>query len=76
MTVTAIRNDPMGPGMEVQTFDGLTLLGHRYWFRIVDTGNHEPLTPSQTYKTMQQRDKTAHRLGRAIGCPVVEGKRK
>lgn len=66
----------MGPDMEVQTFDGLTLLGHRYWSRIVDTRNHETLYTSQSYKTVEQRDETADRLGLAIGCPVLPGKRR
>lgn len=66
----------MGPGMEVQLFDGMTAFGRRWWSRIVDTGNHEILYTTQRYKTMRQRDKTAHRLGRALGCPVVPGKRR
>lgn len=75
MTVTRL-SDVLGSDERVELFDGLTFLGHRWWFRIVDTGNNEGLATGQTYKTMIQRDKTANRLARAMGCPVVEGKRK
>lgn len=65
----------MGPSEEVQTFERTNLLGmQRYYFRIVDTGNNEILAPSQTYKTRWGRDKTARRLGKALGCPVVPEK--
>lgn len=66
----------MGPGMEIQTFERLTLVGPRYFFRIVDCGNGEVLAPSQTYKTRLQRNLTADRLASAIGCRVVQGKRR
>lgn len=62
----------MGPGMEVQTFDGLTLRGRRWYFRIVDTGNWEPLAQSEGYNSPAARDKTAERFG----VPVVPGKQR
>ena len=60
----------MGPGMEVQTYCRDGLLGRRWFFRIVDTGNNEKLAASQTYKTVRQRDRTAQRLADALGCPI------
>lgn len=64
----------MGPAVEIQTFDKLTIVGKRWFFRIVDVGNNEILAPSQTYKTKAQRNKTANRLGYLMGCAVVAGK--
>jgi hypothetical protein len=61
----------MGPGMEVQTFDRLTLAGRRWFFRIVDCGNNEILSGSQPYKSPYQRNETANRLATAIGCPLI-----
>lgn len=66
----------MGPAEEIQTFENKTLLGRRFYFRCVDTGNNEILFPSQTYKTKAQRDKTAIRLAYSLGCAVVPGKRR
>lgn len=60
----------MGPGMEVQTYEHMTMLGRRWYFRIVDTGNHEKLTAGQTYKTQRQRDLTARRFAGALNCPI------
>lgn len=64
----------MGPGVEIQTFDKLTLFGQRWFFRLVDCGNNEILAFSQTYKTKAQRNKTANRLAYMMGCAVVPGK--
>lgn len=66
----------MGPGLEVQRFERTTLVGRRWFFRIVDAGNNEILAPSQAYKTIRQRDATAKRLAGALGCPLTEGKRR
>lgn len=66
----------MGPGIAVETFERFTLLGPRWFFRIVDTGNAEILAPSQAYKAPYQRDKTANRLAGLMGCKVVKGTRK
>lgn len=63
------END-MGPGMEVQTYDRATVLGRRWFFRIVDLNNHEKLAASQTYKTERQRDRTADRFSRLLRCPI------
>lgn len=60
----------MGPGMEVQTYERMTLVGRRFFFRIVDTGNNERLAASQTYKTQKQRDLTAKRFAGALPCPI------
>lgn len=64
----------MGPAEAIYTFDRVTLLGKRFFFRIVDAGNNEVLAPSQTYKTERQRDKTARRLAQRMGCPLLKGK--
>lgn len=61
----------MGPGMEVQTFDGLTLFGRRWYFRVVDTGNWKTLAQSEGYNSRDARDRTARRFG-----PIVPGKRR
>lgn len=66
----------MGPAEEIQTFERPTLLGKRYFFRIVDVGNNEILAASQVYKTKQQRDKTALRLSYGLACAIVAGKRQ
>lgn len=66
----------MGPGMEVQAFDGLTLFGRRWYFRIVDTGNWETLAPSEGYNSAAARDRTGKRLAKALGAPFVQGKRR
>lgn len=60
----------MGPGMEVQTYERVTLVGRRFFFRIVDSGNNERLAASQTYKTQKQRDMTAKRFAGALPCPI------
>ena len=65
----------MGPGMEVQTYERVTLIGRRFFFRIVDTNNYEKLTASQTYKTQKQRDITARRFAGLLACPIRKVKR-
>lgn len=65
----------MGPGMEVQTFERMTFVGRRYFFRIIDVGNREKLASGQTYKTQRQRDLTAKRFAGAIGCPIKKVQR-
>lgn len=64
----------MGPAMIIQKFERPTLLGKRYFFRIVDAGNNEILAASQTYKTKKQRDETATRFGYSLACPIVQGR--
>lgn len=66
----------MGPAEEIQTFERSTLIGKRFFFRIVDCGNGEIIAASQTYKTKKQRDKTALRLSYGLACAVVPGRRK
>ena len=66
----------MGPGMEVQTFDGLTVFGKRWWFRIVDAGNNETLAQSEGYNSRAGRDNTADRFARLLGGKSVPGKRR
>lgn len=61
----------MGPGLEVQTFQRNGLLGCRWFFRIVDTGNNEILSQSQAYRWPGQRNETANRLAKALGCPMI-----
>lgn len=66
----------MGPSEEIQTFERKSLLGPRYFFRIVDVGNNEIIAASQTYKSKKGRDKTAIRLAYSLGCAVVPGKHR
>lgn len=61
----------MGPGLEVQTFDRLTLLGRRWYFRIVDTGNSEILAASEGYSRPYGRNETAARLAKALSAPLI-----
>jgi hypothetical protein len=64
----------MGPGLEIQMFDRLTVIGRRFFFRLVDCGNNEILAASQTYKTELQRNKTARRIAEGLGCHLIERK--
>lgn len=66
----------MGPATAIETFDRATLLGRRWYFRIVDAGNHEIIAASEAYNSKASRNKTATRLAYAMGCPVVSGRRK
>jgi hypothetical protein len=66
----------MGPGMRVETFDGLTLLGRRWYFRIVDAGNSEALAQGESYSSAIARDFTARRLAKALSAPLIKGKRR
>ena len=66
----------MGTGIEVQTFERKGLLGRRFYFRIVDTGNWETLAPSEAYTRAGARDRTARRLAGLIGCAVIPERRK
>jgi hypothetical protein len=66
----------MRPGLEIQTFERTRLLGKRWYFRIVDTGNWETLAPSEAYNSAAARNKTANRLAAAMGCQVVPERRK
>lgn len=75
MTLTAVE-DTRGAREKVETFDSVTIWGRRWYFRIVDAFNHETLAPSEGYNSAYARDKTANRLARGLGCPIVEGKRK
>lgn len=65
----------MGPGIRVELFDRLTLLGRRWFFRGVDVGNNEICFPSQPYKDRRSRDKTAVRLAVAFGTVPVDAAR-
>lgn len=64
----------MGPSMEVQTFDRVTLLGRRWFFRVVDCGNNEVLAHGEAYNSKAARNATATRLAYAMGCKVVPGR--
>lgn len=66
----------MGPSEEVQTFERKTLLGKRWFFRIVDCGNNKIIAASEGYNSKAGRDKTAIRLAYSLGCAVVPGKRR
>lgn len=63
----------MGPSLEIQTFDKLTLRGRRWFFRLVDCGNSEILAAGEPYNSKAARNKTASRLAFSIGCAVVPG---
>lgn len=64
----------MGPAIEIQTFDKLTLFGHRWYFRLVDCGNNEILAASEAYNSKAARNKTANRLAYNLGSAVVASK--
>lgn len=66
----------MGPSMEIQTFDRLTVRGRRWFFRLVDCGNNEILAGSEAYNSKQARNATANRLAYSTGCAVVDGNRR
>lgn len=57
----------MGQGMEVQTFDRVTIFGRRWFFRIVDANNHETLAQSEAYNSKAGRDNTSDRFARVFG---------
>lgn len=61
----------MGAGMEVQTFNRLSLLGRRFYFRIVDAANWEVLAQSEGYTRPGARNETAKRLADALGAPLI-----
>lgn len=60
----------MGPGMEVQTFDRLTLWGRRWFFRIIDAGNGQTLAQSEAYNSAQARNSTAVRFSNRLDAPL------
>jgi hypothetical protein len=66
----------MGPSEAIETFDRMTWRGPRWFFRIVDAGNHEILAASEAYNSAWSRDKTAKRLAKKMGCPIGTGKRR
>lgn len=61
----------MGPPYEIRTFDRLGLLGRRWYFRIVDTGNWEIVAQSEAYTRPHARNVTANDLSLATKWPVV-----
>ena len=63
-------------GFIIEKYERMTLLGHRWFFRIVDSENYEILAPSQAYKSARARDKTANRLASALNARIVHGRRK
>lgn len=66
----------MGPGYEIATFDRLNLLGRRWYFRIVDTGNWETVAQSEGYTRAANRNETAASLSIATGWPVIPERKK
>ena len=64
----------MGPAEEIQTFERKTLLGKKWFFRIVDCGNNEIIAASESYNSKAARDKTAIRFAHSLRCAVVPGK--
>ncbi len=66
----------MGPGMEVVTFDRITLLGRRWFFRIVSVGNGEALAQSEAYNSARHRDDIAERFARQFGGAPIPAKRR
>lgn len=61
----------MGPPYEIQTFDRLSLLGRRWYFRVVDTGNWETVAQSEGYTRPGARNETVESLRTSTGWPVV-----
>lgn len=66
----------MGPGMEIIVFDSLTIWGRRWYLRIQDAGNHEPLLHGEGYNSAAARDKTAKRFASVMDARIIHGKRK
>lgn len=66
----------MGPGFEVRSFDRLTLLGRRWFFRIVSMENWKIVSQSEAYNSRAARDQTGSKLARALGGYMIEEKRK
>jgi hypothetical protein len=66
----------MGPPFEIQTFDRLTLVGRRWFFRIVSTRNWEKIAQSESYNRPGARNETAHDLAEASGWPVIPERKK
>jgi hypothetical protein len=73
---SAGKEGMMGPGLEVQTFERTKLLGRRWYFRIVDSGNWKTIATSEAYNSTAARDKTAKRFGVALGSSVVPERSK
>jgi hypothetical protein len=66
----------MGPGVAIETFERRGLLGRRYYFRCVRTGNSEIIFSGEPYNTKRARDATASYVAGMMGVPIVQGKRK
>jgi hypothetical protein len=66
----------MGPPYEIQTFDRMKLLGKRWYFRIVDTGNWETVAQSEGYSSPYDRNETANDLSKAAGWPIIPERKK
>ena len=60
--------------VRVETFESEGIFRMHYFFRIVDDNNNEILAQSQKYKSWRQRDATAKRLARLMGCEVTKGR--
>lgn len=66
---------PTSP-IRFETFDRLTLVGRRYFFRVVREGNNEIMAPSQPYKRPESRDIAIAIIQEgAGGARIIEGKR-
>lgn len=66
----------MGPGYEIQTFERTGLLGRRWYFRVVDTGNWETILTSEAYRRPANRFATMDPLHKSTGWPIIPERRK
>jgi hypothetical protein len=62
----------MGSGLRIERWTKQTLLGARFYFRIVDELNNERLLVSQRYKTKAQRNETSARFSGLLRAPIKD----
>jgi hypothetical protein len=65
----------MGPGYELRAFDRLTLLGRRWFFRVVSMRNWKVVAQSEAYNSKAARDATGNGLAAALGTAMIEEKK-
>jgi hypothetical protein len=61
----------MGPGYEIQSFSKVGILGRRWYFRVVDTGNWEKVMTSEAYNTQRARNETMRSISMSTSWPVI-----
>lgn len=58
--------------VEVYTARAYGILGERFRFRVVSTGNHEPLAQSEGYKREADALHAAHLIADPAGADVLQ----